>query len=144
MRPHAVASLIVLAVALTACRSGGISHSVVALDTSPYPPHEGPVTVSFSREPEGSTPVAIVQVYDGQAGAIKVLVPEIARIAATLGADRLKVDVVKTRFEKSEETKTETYECGSKEEPKKCSDTRTETVQRFTTQLVGRAFRTVR
>jgi hypothetical protein len=131
-----------LAMMLPGC--GTVKHSVFPTTETSFPSHEGRVQVSFTREPEGGTPLAIVQVYRFKAGAIESLIPEMTRVAAGLGADFVKVDRVKTHFDRHDETKTTTYDCGTTEEPKTCSDTTTETVHDSTTQLIGRAFRTMR
>ena len=130
----------VLALGTTGCAS--VRHSVYRTTDTIHQPHRGEVTLSFTREPPAGEPVAIVQVYSLWAAAIDELLPEMTRVAAGLGADFVKVDRVKMRFEDHEESKTESYECGTKEEPKTCSETRSRTVHETTTQVLGRAFRT--
>jgi hypothetical protein len=133
---------VVLTPLLGAC--GSVRHSVVRTSDVTFPPYVGPVRVSLTREPAGGAPLAIVQVYSFQACPIDRLVPEMTRLAGELGADFVKVDRVKTHFDKHEESRTVTYDCGTIQEPKTCSDTRTETVHEETTQILGRAFRGAR
>jgi hypothetical protein len=133
--------LILLAIAGTACSH--VSSSAFRIGDRSYPPHPGTVRISLSREPDAGTSVAIIQVYSSRVGSIEDLVPEMCRVAASLGADYVKIDRVKTLFEQRDETKTSSYECGTDKEKKTCTDTTTETVHEATTQLLGRAFRGV-
>jgi hypothetical protein len=131
---------VVLALGSAGC--GASVHRIVVRTTDVvYPVYSGPVAVSFSREPAGGRELAIVQVYRVQAGAIERLVPEMRRAAADVGADFVKVDQVRTRFDEHEESRSNSYECGTNGESKTCTDTTTETVHEATTQLLGRAFR---
>jgi hypothetical protein len=125
---------------LAACSAHPVHHSIVPVAEVAYPPYRGPVVVSITREPAEGIPVAIVQVYGGQAS-IERLVPEMSRVAARLGADLVKIDRVKTRFDQHDESTSKSYECGTEKEPKTCTDTRTETIHDATTQILGRAFR---
>jgi hypothetical protein len=135
-----LASVVVMGAALAGCST--VQHSIVRTTDVAYPPHRGPVAVSVTREPEGGVELAILQVYNSGTIDIEYLVPEMTRTAADLGADFVKIDSIKTRFDEHEEKKTVSRECGTEKEPKTCEDTSTETVYTFTTQLLGRAFRT--
>src|SRR5262245_14097658 len=94
---------VVLASGLGGC--GVVRTSVVRTSEVYYPPHTGPVRVSFTQEPAGGAAFAIVQVYSAKAGSIERLVPEMTRLAGELGADYVKVDRVKTRFETREDSR---------------------------------------
>jgi hypothetical protein len=129
-----------MAAALVGCST--TAHSIVRTTDTAYPPNRGPVVVSMTRKPERGVELGTVEVHNSFTVDIECLVPEMIRAAADLGADFVKIDSIKTRFDDSQETKTDRYECGTIMEPKTCEETRTDTVVLFTTQILGRAFRT--
>jgi hypothetical protein len=72
------------------------------------------------------------------------VLPEFRRSAAQAGGNYAKIDTIGVRFEETEETSTESYECGTQDQPRTCTKTRTDTVEVATLQVVGRAFRVAR
>ena len=139
-----LARLAAAGLASTFVGCGHVRYSAFPTTDVAYPPHAGEVRVSRTLEPSAAVPLAVLQVYSYKAGSIDRLVPEMTRRAAALGADFVKIDRVGTRFVETEESGSRSYDCGTKEEPKTCSESYTETVHHATTQLVGRAFRTAR
>jgi hypothetical protein len=95
-------------------------------------------------EPEGGQPLGIVQAYRSQAASVEELVPEFMRAVARAGGNYGKIDAMGVKFEETEETCTESYECGTTEHPATCTRTLTNTVETATLQVVGRAFHVAR
>src|SRR5262245_52281348 len=96
------------------------------------------------REPEGAEPLGIIQAYRADAESVEDLVPEFARAAARAGGNYAKIDALGVKFEETEETRTVSYECGTAEQPRTCKETRTDTVEVATLQVLGRAFHLAR
>jgi hypothetical protein len=97
------------------------------------------VTVSL-LEPEDAEPLGIIQAYRAEATSVEDLIPEFMRAAARAGGNYAKIDDLGVKFEQTEDTSTVSYECGTADEPKTCTDTRTDRVEVATLQVVGRAF----
>jgi hypothetical protein len=91
-------------------------------------------------EPEDAEPLGIIQVYRHDAASIEELMPEFVEAAARAGGNYAKIDDLGVRFSETEETSTKSYECGTAELPRTCTETHTETVEVATLQVLGRAF----
>jgi hypothetical protein len=96
------------------------------------------------REPRGAEPLGLIQTYRREATSVEDLVPEFVRAVARAGGNYAVIDAVQVKFEEVEETTTESYECGTPDQPNTCTKMRTETVEAATLQVVGRAFRVAR
>ena len=97
------------------------------------------MTVSL-REPEDAEPLGIIQAYRSRAASVEDVIPEFVRAAARAGGNYAKIDDLGVKFEETEETRTVSFECGTADQPRTCTETRTDTVQAATLQVVGRAF----
>ena len=134
MTPLALAA----ALAVTAC---ALPTHAVRTTGAPLPPHVGPIEVSMTSVPEQGRLVAIVEV-DEIFGTVDDLMPAFLRRVAAEGGNFVKIDDMGMQYEDKTCHTTETYECGTKEKPRECTRTVTETTEVGTFQILGRAFLT--
>lgn len=110
--------------------------------SAPLPPAPAQhVKVSVLEPEEDAEPLGIIQVYRHDATSIEDLMPEFVRAAARAGGNYAKIDDLGVKFSEEKETHTESYECGTPEQPLTCTDLHTEKVEVATLQVLGRAFR---
>lgn len=89
------------------------------------------------REPCQGHQVGIVEAH-GSPNEFEGIFERFKREVANLGGDLGKIDEIKTKFEMVTETYTYSYSCGKST----CTGTSTRTVEKPTTGVVGRAYRT--
>lgn len=124
---------------LTCAGCATVHGSVVA--TGAAEEYHGAVTLSALTEPRGAKQVGLAQA-SGTADLIN-LVNEFASQVRKVGGNYGKVDSVRSHFEVVTQVQTYTYQCGNSAAPATCTGTRTVTTEVMTTQILGRAFRTV-
>jgi hypothetical protein len=136
MTRHQPLLALVAALTATAC---ALSTHAVRITPGNDPPYQGTVEVSVTSEPEDGRPIAIVEISDA-GGTVEKLMPAFLRRVAAEGGNFAKIDDIAVVFEKRVSTKTESYECGTKEKPETCERTVTETTEVGTLHILGRAF----
>jgi len=73
---------------------------------------------------------------------IERITPEFIQRVAELGGDFGKIDHIRTRFEMRTQTSQQSYNCGTAQAPRTCSQMVTQTVEVAITVIEGRAFTT--
>lgn len=100
------------------------------------------VSVAATWVPEGAIQVAIVETHgncnEGMGELIRGFREEVSRSGGNFG----KVDSMRTRFEIVQQTRTESYNCGTSQAPQTCTRQVTSNVEVGTTTVLGRSFLT--
>lgn len=139
-RSSGVCALTVASLALAAC--SGTSSSSYRTSEAASGPFRGEVQVYGTFVPPEAEQLGIVEVDSIEE--LESAVREFRRRVAELGGDVGVIDRYSTSFEMHQETRTESYNCGTQQQPRTC--TRTVTSQRkvATLHLRGRAMTTRR
>lgn len=101
--------------------------------------YSGRVTVRATSIPDRAVQLGIVEAHGNVVEVDKVM-PEFVNRVAKLGGNYGKVDDIRTKFELSTQSKTESYSCGTYKSPRTCTRSVTKTVEHATTTILGRAF----
>jgi hypothetical protein len=136
MKRYTTPLALAVALAGTAC---ALPTHAVRTTGAPLPPYQGPIEVSMSAEPESGRLIAVVEVDDTY-GTVDDMMPAFLRRVATEGGNFAKIDDIGMRYEMRTCHRTETYECGTKDKPKKCERTVTDATEVGTFHILGRAF----
>jgi hypothetical protein len=136
MKRYTTPLALAVALAGTAC---ALPTHAVRTTGAPLPPYQGPIEVSMSAEPESGQLIAIVEVDDTY-GTVDELMPAFLGRVAAEGGNFAKIDDIGMRYETQTCHKTESYQCGTKEKPRKCERTVTHTAEVGTFRILGRAF----
>jgi hypothetical protein len=142
-RRRSASPLAGVALPLLAVLAGCAPHSVaIRTGGNVYARHEGPVQVGSTVVPDGAEEVGVVQVHGP--GHVEDLTPTFVARVADLGGNFGLIEQMQARFETQVVTRTESYSCGTQQQPRTCSRTVQQRREVMITQLLGRAFRTAR